>query len=169
MFPPLNLILRVRLIFETGTSGGSHVANSEVLKIVQGELAGLVEAGNYTTGEIATFLQDFERQKLDLDYEEYIRGGRLVVLHGQALGTILLAPEALDKCFTAAFGDGEKALKTMIHTVAKYRRDFAVLLMGGSFQSPTQRRHVIEICEEANRKHNVVIKHAFMADHEPYS
>jgi hypothetical protein len=91
------------------------------------------------------------------------------VLHGQALGAIILAPEGPDdKCFIAAFRDGGKAVKTMTHSVAKYRRDFAVLLMGRSFQSPTQRRHVAEFCEAANGQHKVLIKHAFMADYEPY-
>lgn len=52
-----------------GTSGGSQLANTRALKLVHQKLAVLSHVMKLAPGEVAALMEDFERQKLDLDFE----------------------------------------------------------------------------------------------------
>lgn len=97
---------------ESGTRGGSHVANSEVLKIPQEKLGALLQHGKLKVGELAALIKSFEREKKDLDYDTAIRNDELVILHG--LGTRTLSIEAwrLQRIFSRAFSARYQALMT---------------------------------------------------------
>lgn len=153
---------------ESGTRGGSHVANSEVLKILQEKLGGLLRHGKLKVGELAALIESFEREKKDLDYDTAIRNDELVILHG--LGTRTLSIEAwrLQRIFSLAFSAGYRALMTQIKSLHSLGKDFGILLTGGSFGNPALRRRVEMLIQKLTANCSVKIEYEFLADSEAH-
>ena len=118
-------------------------------------------------------MQDFERQKKSLDYEEYIRKDKLVTLHGRGTQVVLLEPEMLKDIFGVAFDTGLKALREELRCVFDLKKSFVVLFLGGSYMNPGLYNKVKVEMEEwvaRGRSIGVTIKYAFLSDFEnrPY-
>lgn len=135
------------------------------------KLAVFIRAGKLAEGELGAYLQDFERQKRDMDYDQFIRDGKSITLHGIDSPNVLLETKHLVEIFETAFGAGQQAVAQVMKMLGDLGKNFAVLYTGGSFSNPGLR----------NRSHRqtrilaqdyplTVIQHAFLDDHDrhPY-
>lgn len=126
----------------TGTQGGNHVANDSALRHLEKECAGVLRSGEVAAGELADFVRDFETKKRNLDFDAYIRDGRMIMLHGGTKRVSVREADRLRAVFEDAFDEGLKALRQSVEKFVEYGADFMALLVGGSYSNPGLRRKV---------------------------
>lgn len=149
-----------------GKRGGSHGSNEEVLTFLQKEFEPLISIGKLPEGELAAFLLDFERQKRSLNYDQAIRDGRRVILHGRTTRHIIIDPRRLSKIFGSAFDKGMEALVKQIKMLIPLGKDFVVLCLGGSFSNPglvDRMKAAIEDTASDAELHGASVRLAFLS------
>lgn len=162
-----------------GVQSGSHLANSEVRKIVVKALEDAREVGyEVSDGDVAGYLQNFERQKKrrGFNYVKYTAEQQQLSLHSHkgCQLRIELKAKRIEKVFDAAFNKGLKALKA---TLDKYLTseplecsDMAVLFCGGSYISEGLRVKVKQVMQtfesKARAKLGIAVKWDFLTNLE---
>lgn len=147
------------MLIYPGTKGGSHIANAEMLKLVQMKMAPLIREGNLNSDDVAAMVQDFERQKETIDFTRGHR--RNIILHCEGTQTVAVKPDEVDQIFGTAFDKGLEALLVEIRSLVRLGKDFGILFCGGSFGSPGLRNRVNSELKRV-RTGNVTVRHAFL-------
>lgn len=132
------------------------------------------EAGKLPSGEIAAYVQDWERKKQTIDYEAYVRDRQQITLHGKGAGpSITVDAEEMAPFFRRAFDGGLAALQQELDYLIELGRDFDILFLGGSFSNPGLRA-VVEALIARKRVEALAngisqIEYTFLVDGEQYT
>lgn len=149
-----------------GRKGGSNCSNDKVRQLVEKEFRPLIAKGHVGPGEIAGFVENFEKQKYALDYATAIRTGRDIIIHG-IKESFALEPHKLKDIFRT-FDRGLFALEKQIDICMEMGTNFAVLLLGGSFNNPGVRQKVKNMMkrkiEHGRKAKKIEIKYEFLRD-----
>lgn len=137
-----------------------------MFKQVREELAPLIRATRITPEEIASYVQKFELLKHTLDFDEYVRLGKTLTLHGPRPVTIW--PGQLRGIADAAWLEGKKALACELRALSKLGKPFVVVVMGGGFGSPSLAKSTKALIEEEAAK-GLHISHMFVSEHDWFS
>lgn len=134
-----------------------------MFKYVQEELAPLIRAIRIAPEEIASYVQQFEMLKYTLDFDEYIRLGKTLTLHGSR--PITIWPGQLSSIADAAWLEGKKALARSLWAHSKLGKPFVVVVMGGAFGSPGLAKSTKALIEKEAAR-GPQIAHMFVSEHD---
>lgn len=147
----------------TGVQGGSHMSNFAVREMIVKTLS-----FHHPPGQIATLLNDFERQKCQLDWTQSTKNA--IHLHGtDPRFTVPIYPKALQTAFDTAFSDGLVILEQEVRRVLDVGLDFVVILCGGSYFCKGLRNIIEELMaeiEEEAQTRGIRVKHLFLAEYD---
>ncbi|TGJ82504.1 hypothetical protein E0Z10_g6272 [Xylaria hypoxylon] len=149
----------VDAVWSSGVQGGSHMSNSEIRDYVRDTLL-----AHITQGELAAIMTHFEEVKWRLNYTE---PKSLHLMGTTPHITVHLQPHVIRKAFTKAFKKGLQTLVKELNNIRRLKRNFGVVLCGGSYCNPGLKQEVaklmkkIEICAEAE---GVIMRSFFIAD-----
>ncbi|KAJ4385259.1 hypothetical protein N0V93_010320 [Gnomoniopsis smithogilvyi] len=132
---------------------GSHMANEELRKLLRSDFQ-----DNCSEEDIPIFLEKFEAMKDTLDPDKLpldMQGQSkttLALIGSDPQQSVTLTQNQLQLIYQKAFGPGFKAFKKTITNLLAFGKDFAVILGGGSFQSPWLARQVKEFLDAIQKK-----------------
>ncbi|KAJ4394461.1 hypothetical protein N0V93_003679 [Gnomoniopsis smithogilvyi] len=131
-----------------GSRGGSQLSNDSIRQAIKD----FQEQQEVPTNEMAAMMRQYEEIKLTYDYTLDRAEDDVVVLAGlSGRYSSMLVPAVLQGALMHAFARGLSALKEEVQRVAQLRRDFAVVLCGGSYGNPGLRKEVEAFLEETVR------------------
>lgn len=130
------------------------------------EFSQLIRQGRLPPSKITAFVQDFKTKKLQLDYQDYIRTGRDIKIHGND-HSLLINAQKLSGIFRT-FNNDVAALIEQVNLCIELRKDFTILLLSSSFNNPGVRqkvtRQMTKAAAHAKNTRGINIKHEFLRD-----
>lgn len=123
-------------------------------------------------GEIASYMQDFERKKHTLDLEEIAKDKRDIRLHGDEETVTMGIPlrvEDLEGPSEIALGPGLALLQEYYARLLKMNSSFAVLFCGGTTEYIQARRCIEDGIEKLTSDAaalGLTVAAGFLEDHE---
>lgn len=165
---------RLTSVSRIGAQGGGDIVTSEVKKRLRQKLKHLYRAGALREGDLASYLQDFDQQKIDLNFEE-IRGSQTrIFLRGNNPAHTLSPPlnaaetvHAFDVAFNAALNVFRRVARRIIQLS---NINIAVLFCGGSPQNPGLHSILdadMETLQGEARKCGLFVTHSSLYRREP--
>lgn len=113
--------------------------NSEMKKVIRNQLRSAVEKGDIRPGDIAAYVQDFERQKLRLNYVDGTDDQLNIVLQTNEPSRTPPVPvdsAQVKRCFHRSFSQGQRIIRITNECALELGSDFVVLYCGGSPSNP---------------------------------
>lgn len=137
--------MTLTLCLYLGVKGGSDLVNSEIKGIVKDSEE--LKTANLQPGDIAAYVQDFERKKRRLDYVAGSDDQLTLVLQSNREGrtpAITLKAKDVRECFDRALNPGIGIIRIANECALELDSDFVVLFCGGTSSNPGYQRRIDE-------------------------
>lgn len=120
----------------TGAQGGSQMINEYIRQYIKDkEMEAHLTWQIIEEGDIASLLQDFDRQKRNLNYNQ-LPNSTGILLQSTRGRSIVIPNDEIRRAFEITYQAGLELLKKELDRMTQLGRDFTVLFAGGSFKNP---------------------------------
>lgn len=143
-----------------GAQGGSDTVNTEMKRITRKKLRAMAKDGriHLEPGDLAAYIQSWEEQKFDLNFDEGTDEDLTVFLWGKRRTRTIqldIRPDEIREAFQKALKKTLATLRNNHQLVLGMGRDFAILYCGGTPENPgvrsILRRDTAELQKQANK------------------